>query len=98
MLKKLKHHYVELSNLPISSILNRLFAGDIITRKEKKEIKAIPRELEEDRMEYFLDNIIIPSLKSNHAFKFKRFLKVLEGSDNPLLTAAAKNLGMSVLM
>ena len=94
LLKKLKCNYVELSNLPISSILNHLFAGDIITNKEKKEIKAIPRELEEDRMEYFLDNIIIPSLKSNNAFKFKGFLEVLKDSDNPVLTTAAKNLGM----
>ena len=92
MLKKLKCDYVELLNLPISSILNHLFAGDIITAKEKKEIKAIP--LEEDRMEYFLDDIIIPSLEINHTFKFKGFLKVLEDSDNPVLTTAAKNLGM----
>ena len=94
LLEKLKRNYVQLLNLPISSILNHLFAEDIITAKEKKEIKAISRELEEERMEYFLDNIIIPSLKINHAFKFKGFLKVLEESDNPVLTTAAKNLGM----
>ena len=45
-------------------------------------------------MEYFLDNIIIPSLKNNLTFKFKGFLKVLEDSDNSMLTTAAKNLGM----
>ena len=48
-------------------------------------------------MEYLLDNIIIPSLKNNLTIKFKGFLKVLEDSDNPLLTKAAKNLGMQVL-
>ena len=94
MLKKLQHNYVGLTNLPISSFLNHLFAANIITIHEKQKIKAIPQELESERMEYFLDNIIISSLKSNDTIKFKGFLKVLEGSDNTVLTAAAKKLGM----
>ena len=94
LLDRLQHNYVEISNLPINSILNHLFAGKIITLQEKQKIKTIPRELEDERMEYLLDNIIIPSLKNNVTVKFKGFLKVLEDSDNPVLTTAAKNLGM----
>ena len=98
MLTKLQQNYVELLNLPINSILNHLFAGKIITHQEKQKIKAISEELEDARMEYLLDKIIIPSLNNNLTIKFKGFLKVLEDSDDPVLMTAARNLGMQVLI
>ena len=50
-------------------------------------------EFEDKMMECFLDKIIIHALKKDSISKFKGFLEVLEDSDNPVLTAAAKNLG-----
>ena len=71
-----------------------MYTGDIITSRERKEIEAIPQKMELHRMEYFLVNVILSSLKGNDASKFKGFLKVLEDCDITMLTAAAKNLGM----
>ena len=85
---------VQLINLPIESILAKLFAKDVITSVEKETIeKALPL-----KSEYFLDNIIIPSLANNVTVKFKAFLEVMEQSGDPLLMDMAKKLGMYLFM
>ena len=91
-LKNIKKNYDELTYLPISKMLGKLYSKEIITLKEKQTIKAIP--VESDRMEYFLDDIITPSLIANVIIKFRGFVEVLmESGDSTLISMAAK-LGM----
>ena len=70
-------------------MLAKLYSKRIITLGEKQQIKANP--VENDRMEYFLDCIIIPSLKVNVDIKFRGFLEVLkESGDSTLISMAVK--------
>ena len=95
--KNVKSNYNELTNLPIDSILAELFAKDVITSVEKETIeKTLP--LKSKKMEYFLDNIINPSLANNVTVKFKAFLEVMEQSGDPLLINMANKLGMYLFM
>ena len=95
--KSVKSNYNELINLSIESILAKLFAEDVITSVEKETIeKTSP--LKSKKMEYFLDNVIIPSLANNVTVKFKAFLEVMEQSGDPLLMDMAKKLGMYLFM
>ena len=89
-------NYYELTHLPsIASLLAKLFAKDVITSEEKE---MIDQTLPLKRMEYFLDNIIIPSIIYNGTAKFKAFLEVMEQSGDPLLIDMANKLGMYLFM
>ena len=50
--------------------------------------------LNSQKMEYLLDNIIMPSLYANITVKFQGFLEVMGESDDSALTIMAKKLGM----
>ena len=89
-LKNIKKNYDELTYLPINKMLGKLYSKEIITLKEKQTIKAIP--VESDRMEYFLDDIITPSLIANVIIKFRRFVEVLMESGDPTLISMATKL------
>ena len=71
-------------------MLGKLYSKEVITLKEKKEIKADPVETE--RMEFFLDNIIAPSLEVNVDMKFRGFLEVMKESGDPKLISMAAKL------
>ena len=77
--------------LPINSMLGKLYSKNVITLKEKDKIK-ISGAAESDRMEYFLDRIIIPSLKVNVSIKLKGLLEVMEESGDSTLISMAKQL------
>ena len=81
--------YTELMNLPITSMLGELFENKIITFKEKQQIEA--KSVEIDRIVYFLDRIIIPSINANDDMKIREFIKVMkESGDSTLISIAAK--------
>ena len=70
-------------------MLGKLYSKSIITHDEKQRITA--NSVETERMEYFLDRIIIPSLQVNVDMKFRGFLKVMtESGDFTLMSMAAK--------
>ena len=92
---KITKSYVELTELPINSILGALRAKKIILPKEKEEIEAIPSQSK--RMEYLLDNIIAPSIKAKVGIKFKGLLEVMEDSEDLVFNSVAQKLGMYVL-
>ena len=52
--------------------------------------------LRKDKMAYFLDHVIIPSLDSNFIVKFQRFLEVMNDSDDLMFINMANQLGMFV--
>lgn len=87
-------NYVEITNLPINSILRELFAKKVIGHKEKEEMETLP--MQSSRMEHLLDRIIFPSLKNDVSIKFKRFLEVMENSGDVSFTTMAKTLGMYI--
>ena len=89
-MKNIKANYVELTNLPIDSILAMLFAKEVITLNEKETIQIL--SLKNKKMEYFLDSVVIPSLTNNVTVKFERFLKVMEESGDSILIEMAKRL------
>ena len=91
-LTNIRENYDDMTYLPINLILGSLYSKGVITLKEKGQIKANAKA-ESDRMEYFLDDIIIPSLEAKVSIKFKGLLEVMEESDNSTLTSMAKKLG-----
>ena len=62
----------------------------MITVEEKEKIKANPEE--SDRMQYFLDHVVVPSL-DNATNKFKGFLEVMKESGDSKLPSITANLG-----
>ena len=92
----IQKNYYELTILPINSMLGKLFSKEIITLEEKQRIQAHPVEI--DRMEYFLDRIIIPSLKVNINMKFRGFIKVMKDSGDSTLISMAAKLGKQVIV
>ena len=92
----LQNNYYELTILPINSMLGKLYSKKIITLGEKQQIQADP--VERDRMEYFLDNIIIPSLEVNVDVKFRKFLEVMKESGDSTLISMAAKLGKQIIV
>ena len=81
-----------MTKLNIELILERLLSKGIITTDEKKMIDSKPAS--RDKMIYFLDGVIVPSLQNNINAKFRGFLEVLEESGDSTMINLAKTLGM----
>ena len=92
----IKANYDKLTKLPIELILERLLSKGIITPDEKKSIDNKPAS--QDKMSYFLESIITPSLSNDVTIKFKGFLEVLEESGDSTMIDLAKQLGTYVAM
>jgi len=90
--ESIKNNYSKLKRLPIDSMVDELYSKGVIILEEKEMIGTF--RLRSRKMVYFLDTIIIPSLHNNCTIKFKRFLEVMEESDDLLVNAMAKTLGM----
>ena len=78
-------------SLPYDKIKFKLLSNKIITSEEKSRIESQNRE-EEYRMQAVLSNIHY-SLLCNQTRKFKRFLELMEKSDDRLLKKTAEKLG-----
>ena len=89
--EKIQYYYDELTYLPIDSMLGSLYSKGVITFKQKERMKA--NTTESDRMECFLDRVIIPSLKVNVSIKFEGFLEVMKESGDSTLVSMAVKLG-----
>ena len=87
----IQKNYKKLTYLPINSMLGSLYNKGVITLEEKQRITANPVEI--DRMMYFLDRVIIPSLILNVDMKFKGFLEVMNESGDSTLLSMVANLG-----
>ena len=91
---KLQSQLNTLVNLNYDAMSLSLFSQSIITRRERQIIND---KCGEEKMEYLLADIIIPSLRVNVYGKYKGFLKAMEESDDSTLKSTAKNLGMYLL-
>lgn len=90
-LVNIKEHYHELLHLSINPMLSKLFSKRVISYNEHLEIKAIPAEI--NRMQYFLEYIILPSLKVHLDKKFTIFLELMSQSGDSILISMAAKLG-----
>ena len=82
---------MELINLEVKPMLGGLYSKDVITTEHSEVIsnKVTKRE----RMEYLLNQFIIPSLKAGMIDKFKGFLEVMESSEDIAVTTVGQRLG-----
>ena len=72
-----------------------LYANEVITTKEKNIIGS---KIGCEKMEYLIEEIIIPSLEQRHGKKYKSFLKAMEDGEDTDLQDTAKMLGMLILV
>ena len=86
----IRKEYKNLIHLTISTdAIRDLYMEQVIIHKEKKEMQ---RKETEDRMEYLLDNIIIPSLEANSSLKYIKLIRVMKRSDDILIKDVASEL------
>ena len=90
----IRSQYTELIHLNISTdVIRDLYKEQVITLNKKKEIQR--REMEK-RMEYLLDNIIIPSLEAKSGQKYIGLVRVMNRSDDSLLKEVASKLALNL--
>ena len=87
--EKLRAHYTSITQLSID--FGMLFSKDVITLFEKKTIDNI--EMKNKKIEFLLDEILIPSLSVGMIDKYTRFIKVLKESKDSLLNQTANIIG-----
>ena len=92
--KQLKKQLEKLSMLSYDNMKTSLFANEVITTKEKEVIDS---KIGCEKMEYLIEEIIIPSLEQGFGKKYKSFLKVMEDNQDTTLQYTAKMLGMLIL-
>lgn len=74
----------------MDSLLPTLFANDVVTFDQKKEIEDISQRTK--RIQFILD-LVISSLKNDVATLYNGFLKAMEESENIGIRLLAKELG-----
>ena len=85
-----RNNYTRLIHLVISEdVIQNLYQDKVITLNEKKEIQ---RKDKEKRMEYLLDDVIIPSLEAKIGQKYINLIKLMKHSDDSSLNAVASEL------
>ena len=73
-------------------MLPTLYAKGVITL-EDKDIISLTKPLQRDKMQYVLDQIIMPSLQAGVIQKFKLLVKVMKGSEDVVTRKVAQQLG-----
>ena len=86
----IRKEYTKLIHVIINQdVIQELYQEKVVTLKEKKEMQ---RKEAEDRMEYLLDDIIIPSLEVEVNQKCISLIKVMKISDDTSLQTVASKL------
>ena len=70
-------------------LLGRLYTKRVITDEEKIQMNEMNKK---ERIEYLLDNVIIPSLRSGHSKKYINFIDVMKNSEDTLLQSRASKM------
>ena len=90
----IRSQYTELMHLNINTdVIRDLYKEQVITLNEKKEIQ---RKEMEKRMEYFLNDIIIPSLEAKSSQKYIGLVRVMNRSDDSVLKDVASKLALNL--
>ena len=88
--KSLQKHYVNLTRLPVKTLLPSLFEGEVIDFDQKKIAEA--KSLDTEKMSYILD-LVINSLKADVAIRYNNFLKVMKESRDADANELVTHLG-----
>ena len=91
----IRDQYVKLICLPVDNLLPSLFANNVITFDQKKDIEDIPQK--KKQMEFILD-LIIHSLENDVASLYNGFLKSIQQSEDVVTRELAKKLGDLALL
>ena len=75
-------------------VIQHLYQEKVITLKQKKEIQ---RKNTEDRMEFLLDEAIVPSLEAKTSEKFISLTKVMKNCDDVSLNTTATEFVRNLL-
>ena len=84
-------NYKALTTLNPDSLLINLYTKDVITMDQKRIIDTNP--LPSKKMEYILDEAIIPDLRAGLTTKFKGFLEAMEESEDTTINTVGERLG-----
>ena len=68
-----------------------LYAKKVISIEDQKVIEGKP--LHKEKITYLFNDVLKESLKFGFSDKYKRFLKILDESDDPASKELAKKLG-----
>jgi len=90
---KIQKSYDKLLKLPIKDILSLLVSQSVITFPQLRVIST--RSLDEDKVDYLLQHIIIPSLDCGCPELHYKFLKCLEKSENHTANVLLQQLASS---
>lgn len=93
--QNIKETYGRMQNINVTALMNSLYNKGVITRRERELMQCV--KMEGDRMMFLLDNIIIPSLEAGEIIKFKRFLEIMEQSNDAVTVSIGKRLGTLTL-
>ena len=86
-----KKFYAKLTQaLPINELVADLYANNLLPGRHKSKVDAISTQ--EEKAQYFLDEIIKPGLSIGYTGQFNKMISVMESSDNPV----AEYLGKQV--
>lgn len=86
----LQKQYVNLTRLPVKTLLPSLFEGEVIDFDQKKIAEA--KSVDTEKMSYILD-LVINSLKAGVAIRYNNFLKVMKESRDADANELLKQLG-----
>lgn len=94
--QSIKDNYKDLTRaLPIKNLLSALYAERVILRNEKEEIEK--KLLQEDKVSYLLDHIILRALEVGNNKKYDNLIKVMSSNDDTTAQHLAKKLMQGML-
>ncbi|XP_065905734.1 uncharacterized protein [Dysidea avara] len=93
---KIQHCYVLLTSLPIKSMLPQLHCDKVITIDQKKRIEA--RQLESEGVQFFLDDVLLLSLRLDMTNIYSSFVGVLKKSGDPIQCEMAKKIALPTML
>ena len=83
--------YDSFVHLPIDTMLDSLFANEVVTFEQKQIIECEQKQAMKG-MRWFLDNVIIASLEQGMIRKYNGLVRVMENHDDSVLRRRAENL------
>jgi len=87
---KIREHYNHLLNLPVNEVRPLLIKLNVVTSYDLKVMES--KELEKEKVQYLLDNVIIRSLASDFLQQYNGFCEALQESESSLARKLAKDL------
>ena len=89
-------NYKALTTLNPDALLIGLYANGVITYEQRQVVdKTLP--LSSQKMDYILNEVILPDLKIGETSKFKGFLQAMEESEDTTINKVGSRLGELII-